>query len=88
MCYIEFIPDFIYLNNGELNWDAISTIFNSILVLSLIIVTFWYSSEVNKQTNLMKKANERIIVLDLIKRFLYPCLDIKEQSKIRQIKTV
>ena len=84
MWYMEFIPDFIYLNNGELNWDAISTIFNSILVLSLILITFWYSSEVKKQTNLMKKANERIIVLDCIKNFLYPCLN-KMENNIQNI---
>ena len=68
-------PRFFYLNNGELNWDAISTISNICLVSLLVIVTIWYSSEVKKQTNLMKKENERIIVLEWIKNFLYPCLN-------------
>jgi len=65
-------PDFIYLNNGELNWDAISTISNFILVSLLVVVALY---EAHERTKSMKKAQERIIVLDMIKNFLYPCLE-------------
>jgi len=44
----------IFLNNGQLNWDAISTIFNTILVGALVIVTLWYANQVKKQTEFMK----------------------------------
>ena len=72
MWYMEFITDFIYLNNGELNWDAISTISNIILVSLLVVVALY---EANERTKSMKKAQERIIVLDMIKNFLFPCLN-------------
>lgn len=81
---MDFIQECIYLNNGELNWDAIGIIFNSILVLSLVIVTFLYTDELKKQTNLLKKANKRIIVLDCVENFLNPCLN-KMKDYIRDI---
>jgi len=71
---MDFIQECIYLNNGELNWDAIGIIFNSILVLSLVCVTLFYAHEVKEQTKLMRKANKRIIVLDCVENFLNPCL--------------
>ena len=43
-----------FFNNGQLNWDAISTIFNIILVGALVIVTLWYANQVKKQTEFMK----------------------------------
>jgi len=43
-----------FFNNGQLNWDAISTIFNIILVGALVIVTLWYAKQVKKQTEFMK----------------------------------
>ena len=73
--YMDFIKECIYLNNGEFNWDAIGTISNIILVLSLVCVTFLYTHEVKEQTNLIKKANKRIIVLDCVENFLNPCLN-------------
>jgi len=79
MWYMELIPEFIYLNNGELNWDAISTISNFILVSLLVLVALY---EAHERTKSMKKAQERIIVLDMIKNFLYPCL--KEMKKTIQ----
>ena len=78
---MELIPDFIYLNNGELNWDAISTISNFILVSLLVVVAIY---EANERTKSMKKTQERIIVLDMIKNFLYPCLNEME-SNIQKI---
>jgi len=44
----------IFLSNGQCNWDAISTIFNIILVGALVIVTLWYAKQVKKQTEFMK----------------------------------
>ena len=44
----------VFFNNGQLNWDAISTIFNTILVGTLVIVTLWYANQVKKQTEFMK----------------------------------
>jgi len=81
MWYMELIQDFIYLNNGELNWDAISTISNFILVSLLVVVAIY---EANERTKSMKKAQERIIVLDMIKNFLYPCLN-EMKSNIQKI---
>jgi hypothetical protein len=43
-----------FFNNGPLNWGAISTISNIILVGSLVIVTLWYAKQVKKQTEFMK----------------------------------
>jgi hypothetical protein len=43
-----------FFNNGQLNWNAISTIFNIILVGALVIVTLWYAKQVKKQTEFMK----------------------------------
>ena len=44
----------VFFNNGQLNWDALSTITNTILVLALVIITWWYAKEVKKQTEFMK----------------------------------
>ena len=48
------ITDIFFNNNGQLNWDAISTIFNTLLVGALVIVTLWYANQVKKQTKFMK----------------------------------
>ena len=45
----------VFFNNGQLNWDAISTISNIILVFTLIVVTWRYAKQVKKQTEFMKK---------------------------------
>lgn len=44
----------IFFNNGQLDWNALSTITNTILVLALVIITWWYAREVKKQTEFMK----------------------------------
>ena len=69
---MEYIPDFFYLNNGQFNWVAISSIVDSVLVLALVCITWWYASQVKKQTNIMIKENKRKIVLDCIQEFLTP----------------
>ena len=49
------IPDIFCLDNGQWDWDAISTISNSFLVSALVIATLWYARQVKKQTGFMKK---------------------------------
>jgi hypothetical protein len=44
----------VFFNNGQLNWDAISTISNIILVAALVCITWWYAKQVKKQTEFMK----------------------------------
>ena len=44
----------IFFNNGQLDWNALSTITNTFLVLALVIITWWYAREVKKQTEFMK----------------------------------
>jgi hypothetical protein len=44
----------IFFNNGQLNWDAFSTITNATLVLALVVITWWYAQQVKKQTEFMK----------------------------------
>lgn len=41
-------------DNGQMNWDAISTISNSVLVLALVIITWWYARQVARQTKFME----------------------------------
>ena len=53
------ITDVFFNNSGQLNWDAISTISNFILVASLVIITLWNVIQVKKQTGFMKI--ERIV---------------------------
>ena len=44
----------VFFNNEQFNWDAVSVITNTILVLVLVFVTGWYAREVKKQTTFMK----------------------------------
>jgi len=44
----------VFFNNGQLNWNAISTISNIILVGALVYITWWYAKQVKKQTEFMK----------------------------------
>jgi|GEM_PF-1991542 len=62
----------IFINNGQLNWDAISTISNIVLVASLVVITFWYAKKVNEQTKLMIKDRERGRILEEVQAFLTP----------------
>jgi len=48
------IADVFFNNNGQLNWDAISTISNIILATFLVIITLWNVIQVKKQTGFMK----------------------------------
>ena len=48
------IADIFFNNNGQLNWDAISTISNITLATFLVIITLWNVIQVKKQTGFMK----------------------------------
>ena len=57
-------------NNGQLNWDAISTISNIILVAALVFITWRYAREVRKQTILMEKDRMKNKILEEIQDVL------------------
>lgn len=59
---------------GLLGWDALSTISNSILVLALVVITYWYAKKVNEQTDLMVKDRERNKILDEVQDDLTPTI--------------
>jgi hypothetical protein len=48
------LADVFFNNNGQLNWDAFSTITNATLVFALVVITWWYAKQVKKQTEFMK----------------------------------
>ena len=62
----------IFLSNGQLNWDAISTISSIILVAALVIITLWYAHQVGKQTKLVEADRKREIILERIKAVINP----------------
>jgi hypothetical protein len=59
----------IFFIGGELNWDAINTISNVLLVAALVVITAFYAGEVRKQTNLMVKDQKRNRILEEIRDF-------------------
>jgi hypothetical protein len=64
----------ILFNNGQLNWDAISTISNIILVAALVFITWLYARQVRKQTILMEKDRMRNNILEEIQDVLTPTI--------------
>ena len=64
----------ILFNNGQLNWDAISTISNIILVTTLVLITWLYARQVRRQTILMEKDRMRNNILEEIKDVLTPTI--------------
>ena len=64
-----------FYNNGQLNWDAINTISNIILVLALVLITVWYAHEVRKQTRIMIKDRERAKILEEVQAILTPVIN-------------
>lgn len=70
----------IFFNNGQLNWDAISTISNILLVLALVVITFWYAKKVSEQTKLMIKDRERGKILEEIQDVLTPTIHHLEKE--------
>ncbi|HJH27053.1 MAG TPA: hypothetical protein C5S37_09870 [Methanophagales archaeon] len=70
----------IFLNNGQLNWDALSTISNIILVLALVLITYWYAKKVSEQTDLMVKDRERNKILEEVQDVLTPAIHLLEKE--------
>ena len=70
----------IFFNNGQLNWDAISTISNSILVAALVYITWRYARQVKEQTILMKKDMMRNKILEEIQDVLTPTINHLEKE--------
>jgi hypothetical protein len=62
----------IFINNGQLNWDAISTVSNIVLVASLVVITYWYAKKINEQTKEMIKNRDRGRILEEVKSFITP----------------
>ncbi|CAD6492332.1 MAG: hypothetical protein DIAAKJNI_00274 [Candidatus Argoarchaeum ethanivorans] len=75
----------IFSNSGQLNWDAINTLSNIVLVLALVLITGWYAYEVRKQTRLMTKDRERTKVLEEVQDVLTPAID-RIESEIDAIQ--
>jgi hypothetical protein len=78
----------IFVNNGQLNWDAIGVISNIILVLALVLITYWYAKKVSEQTDLMVKDKERNKILEEVQVVLTPVIHHleKETEAIRDNK--
>jgi len=85
----------IFFNNGQLNWNAINTISNIVLVLALVIITGWYARQVRKQTILMEKDMMKNKILEEIQDVLTPTIyslekeiDALEKNEIFWYKSV
>jgi len=65
----------IFYNNGQLNWDAINTISNMLLVAALVLITVLYAYEIRKQTRLMIKDRERNKVSEEVREVLTPAIE-------------
>ena len=70
----------IFYNNGQLNWDAINTLSNIVLVAALVLITGWYVHEIRKQTRLMIKDRERNKVLEEVREVLTPAIEYIESE--------
>ncbi len=70
----------IFLNNGQLNWDAIGAISNIVLVTALVLITYWYAKKVSEQTDLMVKDRERNKILEEVQDFLTPTIHHLEKE--------
>jgi phage host-nuclease inhibitor protein Gam len=64
----------IFFNNGQLNWDAISTICNIGLVAALVWITACYAREVKRQTAIMVRDSERNKILEQVQDVLTPTI--------------
>ncbi len=79
----------IFYNNGQLNWDAINTISNIVLVAALVLITGWYVHEIRKQTRLTIKDRERTKVLEEVQEVLTPAIEhIKSEIDAIQNKKI
>lgn len=71
---------------GLLSWDALSTISNSILVLALVVITYWYAKKVGEQTDLMVKDREKNKILEEVQNVLTPTICHLEEKEIEAIQ--
>ncbi|HUV80390.1 MAG TPA: hypothetical protein VMW40_06175 [Candidatus Bathyarchaeia archaeon] len=69
MNVIDVLHNILY-NYEQLNWDALSTITNIILVLALVLVTCFYAMQVKRQTKLMEKDRKKQKILEGIQNVL------------------
>ena len=70
----------IFLNNGQLNWDAIGAIINIVLVTALVLITYWYAKKVSEQTKLMVRNGERNKILEGVQDVLTPMINHLERE--------
>jgi hypothetical protein len=64
----------IFINDGQLNWDAIGIISDIVLVTALVVITYWYAKKVSEQTDLMVKKQERNKILEEVQDVLTPTI--------------
>lgn len=60
--------------------DAISTIVNSIAIVVLVLITYYYAKKVSEQTKFMSIDRERSRILDEVKRVLSPYIEQLEKE--------
>ena len=70
----------IFLNNGQWNWDAISTISSIILVAALVWINWRYLKKVSEQTEQMIKDRKRNRILEAVQDFLTPTMHSLEDE--------
>ena len=51
---IDLLTNCEFINNKQINWDALSTISTTFLTSALIVITYWYATQTKKQTELLK----------------------------------
>jgi hypothetical protein len=64
----------IFVNDGQLNWDAIGVISNIVLATALVVITCWYAKKVSEQTALAVKDRERNKILVEVQEVLTPTI--------------
>ncbi len=64
----------IFFDKGQLNWDAIGVISNTVLVAALVVITYWYAKKVSEQTKLAVKDMERNKILEEVQDVLTPTI--------------
>jgi len=69
MNVIDVLHNILY-DYEQLNWDAISTISNIILVFALVVITGLYAWQVKKQTKSVEKDRKRNTILEGIQNVL------------------
>lgn len=71
---LNFLANNEWLSNEAINWSAISTISNFFLTFTLIMVTYWYSTQAKKQTEILR-IERYVKEIDLLVAPLYSKID-------------